>query len=742
MHATSDIPARKQKIAVLGGGMAALTAVFELTDRPGHEDRYEITVYQVGHRLGGKGASGRNERHAQRIEEHGLHILMGFYHNAFSVLRRCYDELGRAPGAPLATIDDAVKPQDLIVIADEVDGRWEPWPLRFPPLSGKPGIDAPEPLHPLGDLKKILAWMHQVFTDQQKAARLAPGLDEDEADVYTRLGGHRRPRAHRGGALRGDRGAVPADPADDARGLDPHMIDPAELTALIDGLDGTRAFVPLPAYLYLSKLAGEVDLLGLGPRVRWLLERFRTWLWNGVREKITRSTTLRRLWCLLDLGLTVVIGALADGVLHAPEGWFSLDDLDLGAWLEKHGASAVLRDGALVRSLYNLAFTAPGNLAAGAMTHAALRMVLDYKGGIFQKMQAGMGDVVFAPLYQVLARRGVKFEFFHRVDDLRVSPDGARIEAVEMSRQVRVKGATYAPLRDVGGLPCWPSEPLYEALEDGESLRASGQNLESWWTTWPIAERLQLKAGRDFDTVLLGISIGAFPFVCKDLIARNERFKAMVDHVKTTQTQAVQLWFEGDLASLGWQLGPPVLDGFAAPFDTWADMSHLLPLEQWPAEGAPRNVAYLCSRLEDDEEVPPQADAGYPARQKERVKANALGWLNEHAHGLWPEAARAHREGGFAWGKLVDPEHRRGVERLAGQYWQATYCPSERFVLAAPGSTKHRLRAGESGFENLVMAGDWVRTGMNVGCVEGATMGGMQAARVISGWPERIVGDE
>ena len=27
-----------------------------------------------------------------------------------------------------------------------------------------------------------------------------------------------------------------------------------------------------------------------------------------------------------------------------------------------------------------------------------------------------MGDVVFAPYYEVLRRRGVRFEFFHRVD--------------------------------------------------------------------------------------------------------------------------------------------------------------------------------------------------------------------------------------------------------------------------------------------------------------------------------------
>src|SRR5271167_1862056 len=91
---TQPIAERKQRIAVLGGGVSALTAVFELTSLPDHAERYEITVYQMGWRLGGKGASGRNAAHGERIEEHGLHILMGFYHNAFDVLRRCYDELG------------------------------------------------------------------------------------------------------------------------------------------------------------------------------------------------------------------------------------------------------------------------------------------------------------------------------------------------------------------------------------------------------------------------------------------------------------------------------------------------------------------------------------------------------------------------------------------------------------------------------------------------------------------------
>ena len=51
------------------------------------------------------------------------------------------------------------------------------------------------------------------------------------------------------------------------------------------------------------------------------------------------------------------------------------------------------------------------------------KMFFEYRGAIFWKMAAGMGDVVFAPLYQALRRRGRRFEFFHRVDALHLSAD-------------------------------------------------------------------------------------------------------------------------------------------------------------------------------------------------------------------------------------------------------------------------------------------------------------------------------
>jgi uncharacterized protein with NAD-binding domain and iron-sulfur cluster len=96
------------RVAVVGGGCAALTTAFELT-RPEHEGRFEVTVYQMGWRLGGKGASGRGV--SDRIEEHGLHLWLGFYENAFRLMRECYQERRELlPGSRFTDWRDAFRP--------------------------------------------------------------------------------------------------------------------------------------------------------------------------------------------------------------------------------------------------------------------------------------------------------------------------------------------------------------------------------------------------------------------------------------------------------------------------------------------------------------------------------------------------------------------------------------------------------------------------------------------------------
>ena len=76
-----------------------------------------------------------------------------------------------------------------------------------------------------------------------------------------------------------------------------------------------------------------------------------------------------------------------------------------------------------------------------------------------------------------------------------------------------------------------------------------------------------------------------------------------------------------------------------------------------------------------------------------------------------------------------------GVKRFDQQFWRANIDPTERYVTSPPGSTAARLKAWGSGLSNLVLAGDWIYTGLNVGSVEGAVMGGRLASYAVSGYP-------
>ncbi|HEX8152502.1 MAG TPA: NAD(P)-binding protein, partial [Thermoanaerobaculia bacterium] len=96
----------KKRVAILGGGCGAMAAAYYLSNTPHLREHLEVTVYQLGWRLGGKGASGRNAAYHDRIEEHGLHVWGGFYYNAFHMVQDVFGELNRPPDCPLRTWTD------------------------------------------------------------------------------------------------------------------------------------------------------------------------------------------------------------------------------------------------------------------------------------------------------------------------------------------------------------------------------------------------------------------------------------------------------------------------------------------------------------------------------------------------------------------------------------------------------------------------------------------------------------
>src|SRR5436190_20808503 len=117
-------PPTPLRVAIVGGGCAAMTAAWELS-RPEHGGRYAVTVYQEGWRLGGKGASGRGP--SGRIEEHGLHVWLGYYDNAFRLMRDCYAELAAAdPASPFGDWREAFIPEsDVGLFSPTEHGGWQ-----------------------------------------------------------------------------------------------------------------------------------------------------------------------------------------------------------------------------------------------------------------------------------------------------------------------------------------------------------------------------------------------------------------------------------------------------------------------------------------------------------------------------------------------------------------------------------------------------------------------------------------
>jgi uncharacterized protein with NAD-binding domain and iron-sulfur cluster len=697
----------RHKIVVLGGGMAAVTTAYFLSGSDLIRDRYDIVLYQQGWRLGGKGASGRDPSD-HRIEEHGLHVWFGYYENAFRLLRDCHQELNELAEAgderwstTMHGIEAGFRPISSIgIVEDEVPG-WHPWIATFPEddlspwdrdlLSEPPEWDVRWYLTTL--LTRTLALVATVMRsagDEVGLSELAiqPGPGEFE-EVLVGLGQRLTDRAH-----------LAAGPADLLAALVTRCVD-----AMASGADGE-----------LYDVAQQV--LAAGGR-----------LLDAVRLRIDEQfvidrASVRRLWALADVQMAIVRGLLYHRVARE-EDFEYLDDYEFRSWLRLHGALTESTTSSLMRTVaYDLPFAYeagdPDLAACGAGTalRTLFRAFFTYRGALMWKMNAGMGDVVFAPLYELLHKRGVTFRFFHQVIDIHA--DGERVTGFRVRRQgadpyqdeppadrllkVKVTPGGWMP---PGELRCWPSRPEGWSQDEAETL-------EAWWGAAP-GDETDMEIGPD-DRVVFGLPLGIVPHVARRLTTQKEEWKNLVDHVKTTATQAMQLWVDRPAKALGW-FEDVVVGGYDSPYDTFSDMPELRFQEQTEAA----TVLYLCSVLPDPPEGgEPGSDdaAAWVERRRAEVAALADDFLTRRAVGLWPGAQNP-----------ATGAYDRDME--IARYVRGNFQPSDRYVLSVPGSLRYRLDPGETGYDNLVVAGDWTRCVINAGCVEAATISGMLAAEAI-----------
>jgi uncharacterized protein with NAD-binding domain and iron-sulfur cluster len=695
--------------------MGAISAAFCLTDTPELASQYDITVYQLGWRIGGKGASGRNQQHQRRNEEHGLHMWFGLYENAFWAMRKCYEELGRPPQAPLASWEDAFKPTSDFVFFERYKDREIDWPITFPMNSSKPGD---------GTLLPTFWDMADEFV--QWAWEFFKGILDYRPEVVS------APRQTEPG----------------------HTDRPDWWDGLADEVDATWTTLEKQRYI-LKTLALSRQLTQARRKSPALftaaahhfqlcsmLNDFKTWLWDHVVSSHLDDDEIRKFFILFDTGSAILCGIIEDDLLT--RGFTSVDDQEFSAWLIRHGAreEPTVKSGPPVQAAYDLVFgyedgdLSRPNFAAGTAINVILRLIFTYKGAMYWKMQAGMGDTVFAPFYQVLKRRGVNFKFFYAVNNVAADHRTREITSIEVTPQVQLTVGDYDPLILVKGLPCWPSEPLWYQLENGSELQAQGVNFEYDWN--PLKARpITLQKGRDFDKVILGISLAGLPLVCDDIIKNNPGWQDMTSQVKTVMTQAFQLWVNQDqVTGLGWQHNPEAMGvTYIEPLSTVWSENQMIQRENWPAECDLQTITYWCGVIQDE-----------PGDTQEKVtaraKAQAIEFLKTHIRHLWPKATQNPKSPVLNWEVLVDMENRTGEARFDSQYWRGNFQPSERYVLSVAKSTKYRLRPDQSGYNNLFLVGDWTKTGFDAGCIEAATMSGLQASRAICGYPQVVIGEK
>ena len=681
----------RTKVAILGGGCGGLAAAWDLTASPALRERFEVTVYESTWQLGGKGASGRMPQRSadrvvgQRIHEHGLHIWFGFYEHAFRMLQSAYAEAGLATGddwwrVPFERCDS------VSLYEQRGDGSWVRQPIRLPRRGGP---DRGPPVEPRRvPLAQVIA---------RTTRLLATGL---RAEL-----GFGEPR--RGAAARESQDATVADAASAldrvASELDQiasSVIFGTDTPAqpLTRGRRGVTGFTRPPMWT----VAFDQLLDELAHHVRELLSR---------AERGSMSDRARLWYGVLELVAAALRGIVRDDVVW--RGFGPLDEEDLREWLGRHGASAqTLGRSPVLRGLYDLTFAYQGgdkrrpSLAAGKGLQSLLLMI-NYEGSFMWRMRAGMGDVVFSPLYLALRNRGVRFHFFSEVTELRLTPGRPVIDAIELTRKATVtEGADrYEPIEQIGQWWCWPAEPDRAQLHDVSPTSVT------------------LRRNADFDEVVLAIPVGALPDICGELAGADPRFRLMLDRAETVRTKCLQLWLTktiDELRGAGDQAGlDPPATAYDEPFDTYCDMSQVLAAEAYEDGSGPKSVAYFCAVLPDDGDV---------AQAEQLVRSGALRYLEQHAATIWPGATQ---QGSFDWSVLFDPAARVGRDRLEAQYCRANTAATDRYVTTPAGSVDARLDPDQSGFENLVLAGDWTHNGIDGGCVEAAVVSGERAAQAL-----------
>ena len=177
------------RVAIVGGGFAGIAAAWSLSQ----QKDFQVDIYEKSWRLGGKTASARAD--GGYIVDNSLGVWLGFYENAFRMMRQCYAEVERCKWGPDANAGDVLlfgRMEDAFFPEPNVGawGRnpktsegtgdfspdWAVWSAYFPPANGLPGEPMDEDSNPF-TLKNYLFRSFELLKTLTLSVIRAP--DED-----------------------------------------------------------------------------------------------------------------------------------------------------------------------------------------------------------------------------------------------------------------------------------------------------------------------------------------------------------------------------------------------------------------------------------------------------------------------------------------------------------------------------------------------------------------------------------
>lgn len=709
-----EIPRRR--VTILGGGLSGLTAAYELTRTAELRARYEVTVYQMGWRLGGKLASGRNPNRSWRNEEHGLHVWFGFYENTFALADEALKQWKGPEDCPYRRVEDIVSPHDSAMFAEREHGRQAPADPRYrfhtlhlPRTAGRPGQPR---LEPLGDNDLPLIGLSSLL-DTLKT------LPDNLREIFA-SGSH--PPDSRPLRVAGVQG----------------ILDSPQLTRAFDGLVEEFGALITATPQRRRKTAQRMRVACIATQIA--LKPL--WLAVPVGARLRHP-----LYCL-DTVVAVLRAVCSDTWKIYEDGDLDrVQDLEFIELLRECGAHEdTLKHSEIMKCQYDAFFQfAQGDRGrpsyeASTCARVFLRGLLGYRGAVAWMLQTGMGEAFISPLYEVLRARGVNFEFFHRVQRLELDDSRRRLARVHLTRQARVReGTEYEPLVTYGGERVWLCEPDWSQLEGGEALRDRGVKFESRWSPPALDEPRCIEHGSDFDEVILALPLGALvrpsDAICAEWFDAVPAAREAAQSINLQSSLAAQLWLRKDLRDHGWPAKASVV-GWGEDYSIFCDMTPIIAREGFDPTDAPKSSVYLCGVHAFEEVNAPCDDLDAPARANRKALDLLTRRLEAHGADLVKNGSED-----FDWSALYVHDGSEGRARLADQYVRANIEPSDLCDGATPGTTRLRLEPHETGLENMALASTWARTGMNTTCVEGAVMSGMAAARALGGLSRPIIAE-